>query len=160
MAEEWRDVVGFEGLYQVSDEGRVKSMARGILTPHPDNKGYPLVKLWARGKGYTRRIHRLVLGAFVGPRPDKHEGSHLNGDQKDNRIANLAWETSLQNIRRQTEHGTQRRGMTIPWAKLTDEIVREVRASQETGKSLARKYGVAPKVISDVRRGLSWRHVV
>jgi hypothetical protein len=104
--ERWLPVVGFEGLYEVSDLGRVKSHRRGaprILRPGPSNYGHLSVVL---GRGNTRMVHRLVLEAFAGPCPRGHESLHGDGGPTDNKLSNLRWGTRTENIRDAVRHGT------------------------------------------------------
>lgn len=110
MEEQWAAVVDYEGLYEVSDAGRVRSIARpgtrgGILRGevHPD--GYPSVKLSKGGRKKHLTVHVLVATAFRGPRPDGQECRHLNGDPSDNRLENLAWGTSAENSQDMIGHG-------------------------------------------------------
>lgn len=110
----WKPVVGFEGLYEVSDTGDVKSLGRYLpcgtgvrfhkgkrLKLKFDRFGYPQVAL----AGTTKRVHVLVAEAFLGPRPSKHEVRHLNDIPKDNRVDNLAWGTSSDNKRDAVKNG-------------------------------------------------------
>lgn len=116
--EQWRPVVGYEGLYEVSDHGRVRSLDRITRTGNGDrlyrsrflegyiSLGYRRVALTRGGKSVHYLVHRLVLEAFVGPCPDGMEGCHNNGDRADARLSNLRWDTRLANIRDKFEHGT------------------------------------------------------
>lgn len=126
MEEEWRWVPGYEGAYEVSDQGRVRSYKRvgppygvadepqRVLETSP-RRGYPSVQLARNGDSRSVTVHKLVLLAFVGEPPEGYEGSHINGDQTDNRLSNLAWETRSENHRRKADHGT-----TGPVEKGTD----------------------------------------
>lgn len=128
--EEWRPVVNYEGCYEVSNRGRVKSLKRTILRSNgitqgiperilkspPSRYGYPEVRLYppAGGKllGRTYFVHRLMLEAFVGPCPPNHEGTHLNDVPGDNRLENLRWGTSSGNsydLVRNGNHGMARK---------------------------------------------------
>ena len=110
MSEEWRDVVGYEGLYQVSDQGRVKSLERKvpigygertvkerILKPKTDRYGYLIVSLYAGGKRKTLRVHRLVCEAFHENPDNKPQVNHINEIKTDNRASNLEWATAREN---------------------------------------------------------------
>ena len=102
-----REVTGYEGLYEVDDQGSVYSLRLGRkLKPAPDEYGYPLVVLTRNKKRRTRRVHLLVIEAFHGARPDGMVARHVNGDNTDNRAVNLAWGTPSQNVLDQVEHGT------------------------------------------------------
>lgn len=125
--EVWKAIPGFEGKYEVSDLGRVRSLphyvrvvARGteakrlspgrILRPGPSKSGHVSVAI---GKGNSRLVHQLVLEAFVGPRPAAPEGSlidvlHLNGNPQDNRLVNLRYGTRSENIRQDYETGVRK----------------------------------------------------
>lgn len=117
--EQWRPVVGWEGWYEVSDLGHVRSMARVVRgsrgcvqhlksrarTIKPGFGGYLTVVLYRNNKGHGVRVHTLVLEAFIGPRPDDMECCHDNGDPSDARLSNLYWGTHSQNQLDQVRHG-------------------------------------------------------
>ena len=115
--EEWRDVVGYEGRYQVSSMGRVKSLERKvrhwrggeriqkerILKPSNDRRGYLLVSLCDGEKRKTFSVHRLVCQAFHENPDNKPEVNHINENASDNRACNLEWCTRVENV----NHGTR-----------------------------------------------------
>jgi hypothetical protein len=110
MTERWADVVGYEGRYQVSDQGRVRSVPGGrrlgvTLTPHPAPNGYLAVHLYRDGTRSTTAVHSLVTAAFIGTCPAGMEVRHLNGDQLDNKITNLTYGTHGQNVDDVVTHG-------------------------------------------------------
>lgn len=110
--EQWLPIPGYEGHYEVSDQGRVRSLTRTLphpvsgtktyvgrikSTPRNKHTGYLMVQL-ARGGVKTQfTVHSLVLMAFVGPRPDGHVACHFNDIRTDNRAINLRWDTSVEN---------------------------------------------------------------
>ncbi len=106
--ERWRPVVGHEGQYAVSDQGRVRSLGRRdaigrarrerVLRPRKTSRDHLAVALYADGVRHDRQVHHLVLEAFVGPRPDGLDGCHWNDDPADNRLANLRWDTRRANV--------------------------------------------------------------
>ena len=102
----WRDVIGFEGLYQVSDKGQVRNARTHlVLKPRPDADGYLLVSLWSGSptKKHDKKVHRLVLEAFVGPAPaGKPECDHRNRVRDDNQLGNLRWASVSTNRRNVT----------------------------------------------------------
>ena len=119
VVEEWRDVVGWEGWYQVSNLGRVRSVdryidmqngasrfCRGVIRVQQiNNEGRYKVDLKGRGIRAPRFVHHLVLEAFVGSRPDGMEGCHNNGNPLDNRLCNLRWDTHVANEADKMLHG-------------------------------------------------------
>ena len=119
--ERWLPVVGWEGYYEVSNQGRVRSVQREIqfrdgrvftyesqirsLTPQVPY-GHLAVGLKRNGSRITVRVHRLVLEAFVGPCPEGMEGCHNDGDASNNALSNLRWDTSSANKQDMIRHGT------------------------------------------------------
>ena len=109
----WRDVKGYEGLYQVSSDGRVKSLGRKdrfgrvikerILEPAVTHNGYLRVGLHVDGKRKMLRVHRLVCEAFHENPDNKSEVNHINEDKTDNRACNLEWSTRTENC----NHGSR-----------------------------------------------------
>jgi len=118
--EEWRDVLGWEGLYEVSNMGRVRCLPRNgrqarIVKPYLNRKDYPrlMVSLINGRRKHGGReefptVHRIVLEAFVGPRPPGMEACHYNGDACDNRLANLRWDTKMGNVADRRRHEAER----------------------------------------------------
>jgi len=102
-SEEWRPVLGYEDLYDVSDRGSVRSSpmrSRGsgrLLKLKVTPAGYHRVMLYRDGQYKWHFVHRLVLTAFVRPPFGAEQTRHLNSDKRDNRVANLAWGTASEN---------------------------------------------------------------
>jgi hypothetical protein len=98
--EVWRDAVGYEGRYEVSDRGRVRSLlgkAPLILRPGTDSSGHKFVSLRKDGKSHSIAVHKLVLTAFVGPRPEGLVTRHLDGVHENNALTNLCYGTQSEN---------------------------------------------------------------
>lgn len=112
MTREWRSVVGYEGRYEVSNDGAVRSVWGSVPRPVRPfaRKGYSLASLNLKGDRTTRRVQRrvhcLMLEAFVGPCPDGMQTRHLNGNGLDNRLVNLRWGTPSENSHDKVRHGT------------------------------------------------------
>lgn len=119
MAEEWRTVPGFEGFYEVSDQGAVRSVDRAVrgyrgriqhltgrrLRPY-NVGGYLVVELSRDGRARPMRVSRLVLASFVGPCPSGMEACHNDGDSTCNALENLRWDTHGENLRDKKRHGS------------------------------------------------------
>ncbi len=166
--ERWLPIPGFPG-YEVSDLGRVRSWktnskcgrlrdAPVLRTLRPTPKGYRCLNLRQNGKTYPRLVHRLVLEAFVGPRPDGMECRHLDGSRTNNVVANLEWATHQTNIDDTERHGTRARGdRGNTRSKLTVAQVLEIRAAPEGYRRLAKLYGVSRGTIQHIRQGRKWK---
>ena len=144
--EEWRQIPGWEGFYDVSNHGRVKSfrcVGGPRTTPRVKkltlNKyGYWRTQLCRNGRTTEYTVHRLVLLAFVGPPPTAtHQAAHGNGDRKDNRPSNLRWATPKENAADRARHGTAAVGERSGMAKFTNEQVRRIRVRHADGAASA-----------------------
>jgi hypothetical protein len=170
MTENWKPVVGYEGLYEVSDLGRVKSLigrygiSERILKIQSNNNCYPYVSLYKDKVLKNKAVHILVLEAFVSLRPDGMTASHvLNNDPNDARLCNLAWEPHSVNCLRKLEHGTDQKGVRHNLHKLNDADVRQARSLYREGLSqrkLAKMFGVAQSTMWAALRGQTWSHLV
>lgn len=156
--ENWLPVVGYEGYYEVSDQGRVRSLDRVL----PDGRfwrgrimrlsgqRYKQVLLRKGDGGVMRRVHSMVLEAFVGPRPPDCEALHGPDGRSDNRLANLRWGTPDDNLADRYEHGEIASGERNAQAKLTPEKVRAIRLAIDLGESqasIARSHGVSKSTV-------------
>ncbi|TDV04671.1 HNH endonuclease [Paraburkholderia caballeronis] len=122
--------------------------------------GYPTVELKCNGRKELLTISRCMLTVFVGPPPsEEHQACHNNGVPTENNLGNLRWDTRIGNAADTLAHGTRLIGEGHPNSKLTDELVREIRASSETGAQLAKRMGVSTGVIYKARAGDTWKHV-
>lgn len=169
--ERWLPVVEYEGLYKVSDLGRVwgvrrKGAAGALLKPARQSAhswAHTTVALCRDGEQRSRLVHQLVLEAFVSPRPLGMDALHGPGGALDNRLVNLSWGTPSKNM------GPDKiRDGTIPWgersasAKLTAETVMECRrryAAGESQRALAREFGVHQSTVSLAITGVNWAHL-
>jgi hypothetical protein len=106
--ERWLPIPGFEGLYVVSDLGRVASLRRRlVMTPGEVAYGYAMgINLTKNGRTVTHNVHKLVMLAFVGPRPKGMQICHNDGDPKNNALSNLRYDTPQGNAEDSKRHGT------------------------------------------------------
>jgi hypothetical protein len=162
--ERWLPVPDYEGLYEVSDMGQVRSLPRrntagGILRLQPDGRGYRRAFLSRNGVVKTVKVHRLVAAAFIGPCPEGQEVRHGPGGSSDDRAVNLSYGTAQQNVHDKYRDGTMARGERHGRAKLTEAIVGEIRMRYAAGakvNALARQYGVGHATIGRVISGAGW----
>lgn len=103
-AERWLPVPGWE-TYLVSDAGRVRGPRGGILRQVRRQDGYMQVRLHIRNVPTTRKVHRLVAAAFIGPCPEGLEVRHLDGDPANNHVSNLRYGTHSENVQDLLRHG-------------------------------------------------------
>lgn len=165
---DWRDVVGYEGVYQVSDDGQVKRIKPGkstragrLLKIRVGTRGRCCLDLSKDGVSRSHDVHKLVAEAFLGPRPDGKEINHIDYNCRNNSAGNLEYITRSENIRHAYGHGFQcARGEDQGQAKLTDRDVELIRKSPLGATALARHYGVARGTIRLARDGKTWTHVV
>jgi len=162
MRERWKDVVGFEGLYKVSNCGRVWSETSERLKIPTKTEGRMTVLLWKHNKMKLCKVHRLVLFAFVGPPNKGNESCHNDGNPSNNHLSNLRWDTPQNNQRDRVRHGTSNRGERCGTSKLTLKEVRAILTALEKGvkqQELADKYQVRQSQISRIKSGIRWAHL-
>jgi len=160
IMEEWRNVVGFEGIYEVSNCGQVRSILTGKIKKPTINKNdpRPYLGLWKNNKSIIVRPHKLVMEAFVGKRPKGMECCHNDGNPQNNDLSNLRWDTSKNNHADKVKHGTTNRGERCGTAKLTQKQVDEIRQDNRLQKLIAADYGVLQNTISRIKTGKRWAH--
>lgn len=176
----WRPVVGYEGYYEVSDLGRVRSLDRVVtalnrwgsfnvynrkgrlLRPRDSAEGYYYgVALCVEGVVQSRDIHPLVMQSFVGPRPEGLLVAHNDGNGHNNRLGNLRYDTYEGNAADCVTHGTWGWGAQCG-GKLAPEDVWHIRRMRGKvyQKDVAKKFGVCQQVIQKVQAGLTYKSVV
>lgn len=168
--ERWKDVVGYEGVYQVSDMGGVKRMAGyscivGRILKHiVDSTGYPKVFLSVNGKQKYVYVHRLVLEAFVGLRPSGLECCHNDGNKLNPKLDNLRWDTRSANQLDSVKHGTKnngnQRGSSNPNSKINTEKVilirKHIKENVLTNKQIAKMFDISPQTVCSIKKERRW----
>ena len=169
-------MAGYEGCYEVSDKGRVRSLDRQVksqnrwgpvtlrwpgklLTLLENQDGYLKVLLSKNGKTTNKLVSTLVAEAFLGSRPYGLLVLHNDGNAKNNRATNLRYGTQRDNMQDSIKHGTRPKGRAHKAAKLTEKQVLEIRASDDTHAALAARFGVHPSTVRLVRTGKNWAHI-
>lgn len=172
MNEVWKDVLGWESLYEVSDLGAVRSKRRqgtgsrsyrwyggGLVKPFQMSNGYLCVNLTKSGVRQQRTVHSLVLISFAGEPPRGQECCHNNGIRSDCRLSNLRWDTRSANHADKHLHGTAQIGERNGSHKLTDSVVASIRRGEMTVADAAAKCGASKETVRRAKRLESWRHV-
>ena len=176
MIEEWRDIEDFNGYYQVSSIGRIRSCggkngrSKGkwyIRALSANHDGYMKVRLVHGGKDITRRVHTLVARAFI-PNFDNFDTvNHKDGDKTNNCVDNLEWIDRSQQMVHAYKLGLKKpiRGSKNSQAKLTDDDVRYIRSHYKprtrgcSTVDLGEQFDVSNRVIGLIVRGLSYKDV-
>lgn len=171
--EVWKEVPGYAAYYEVSSEGKIRSLDRTVchlksgrflkgkqLKPRINKQtGYPAVNLTIGNKRKTFTVHSIVALAFLGPLPPGKQVAHCDGDRLNSSISNLRHASVSENCADAKAHGTVARGSKLPFSKLNEDMVREIRASSEVQRRLAKRLGVSEATISRVKNGVDWSWV-
>ncbi len=174
----YRPVVGIPG-YCVGDDGSVWSCWRrgGNNNSNPSvmqnewhrlkdlngNNGYRCVRIKFGDKIVHHRIHRLILEAFVGPRPKGMGCRHLDGNPANNQLGNLKWGTQPQNIEDTMRHDRVPKGTNHHHAKMCPEKIVDIRKRRANGQSFAsigRYYELSEATVRDIVHRKTWKHVL
>lgn len=171
MEEKWKDVVGYEEYFKVSDLGRIYSKRTNkILKLGVSKTGYSVLstRIGGRaGKAHCFRIHRLVAQAFIDNPEDKSCVNHKDGDKLNNHVINLEWCTQQENVQHAVDIGltVAAKGENSGTSKLTNEQIRYIRRVYKPFcdtfgvRALAKKFGVVHSGISRIVNNKSWNHI-
>jgi hypothetical protein len=167
----WKDIEAerLEGCYQISNLGRVKSIKskERILKPKKEKNGYLNINLSKNNKYKTRRIHRLVLEAFVGECPEGMEAMHLDNNRANPELTNLKWGTRSENQRQRAKDGTsyrgERGGESHPAARLKERevcLIKKLLKHKIKQKIIAKIFKVSRGHISNIKLNRNWDGIV
>lgn len=161
--EKWIQVAGYEGLYSVSSNGRVRrdspgrgTVAGNILRGFIGARGYPNVCL----RGRVLDVHILVARAFLGERPAGMHVDHLNGNKADPRAENLEYVTPSENAMRAVRLGLRAHGEAHCFSKLKAKdvaMIRSLVSSGQSQRSTAKQFGVSHTTVKTIINGTAWR---
>ena len=175
----WKSVPGYEGLYEVSNYGSIRSLVRMLPTSRGNgvrryggrnfsprihaNNGYVYVQLSRHGKHKGHRLHKLIARAFLGERPPGYHIDHIDCDRTNNAAENLRYITCQENIAHKCALGRQARGSRQHSSKLDERMAAEIRhklTSYVVGDytKLGREYGVDRSIIARIHNGRAWTH--
>lgn len=185
----WKDIKGFEGYYQISNLGRIRSLDRiiemkngktrkvkgKILKQSTSVHGYKVVCFRRNGKKENFRVHRLIGEAFIDNQDNKPFINHIDGDKSNNDISNLEWCTAKENANHAYEFGLKeasnpnknglKQGSKHHNSKLTEKEVKFMREnSRKNGGSfknaeLAKLFGITKANVSHIVNGKGWKHI-
>ncbi len=171
---EWRDVIGYERFYRISEFGetmrvgsKMGAKVGRILSTHFTKNGYKLVDLY--GEGGARKkflVHRLVAAAWIGPRPDGLDVNHKDGNKENNHYGNLEYMTRSDNMLHASRNGlvNYATGENAPTAVMTWGRVREMRRLYVPGKvgykRLAKQFGISIGAAHCIVKGRTWKDEV
>lgn len=171
MEEIWKDVVGYEGLYEVSNQGQVRShhpsprKKKGECLRPGNLRGYRIVILCKDKARHTALVHRIVAIAFLGAPPNVHRPTvnHKNLDKADNRVENLEWLSHADNNRHAAPLIPHQKGMEKKNRKLNEEQVRSIRTRYIPNvislMTLAVEFGVSEQTIHAIIHRKKWKHL-
>lgn len=172
----WKDIKGYEGLYQVSNRGNVKRINRIVKSKHGNKKmkdivmkqeinksNYMTIGLTKEGKRKHFNVSRLVAINFIENIYGKKEVNHINGNKHDNSSENLEWVTKRENMNHAKKNGLMRIGEKHGRSKLKDFDVLEIRELYLTGcysqRAIAKKYNVTQSAICSILNNKVWKHI-
>lgn len=177
MKEIWKTIPSYEGYYQVSNKGRVRSIDRKaknrsgfrlvkskIIKPTNNGTGYLIVGLSKESKRCNFLIHRLVALCFIDKPVDKNIINHINGIKTDNRVSNLEWCNQMENIRHSIENGLiNQLGSNHHSSKLTESDVLKIRKlydlKSHTYSSISNIYGISIENVRNIIKRITWKHL-
>lgn len=172
----WKDIKGYEGVYQISNIGRVKSLARTVrysngathtvqekiksTRKNPD--GYLRTSLSSHSNKINYSIHRLVAEHFIDNNQNLEQVNHIDGNKENNAVTNLEWCTSAGNMKHAHRTGLihYSNGEKHQWSKLTEKdvikIMELVKDKTLTQKQIGEMFGISHSVISRIKNGTRW----
>lgn len=172
--EVWNAVPGYEGFYEVSNLGFVRSVKRTYmdsigrqvtrlgrdLKARVGVRGYPYVVLSKGGVRSTQKIHRIVVASFVQENiPENMVVCHLDRNKTNNQLRNLSIQTQKVNLSHRNLHGTGVLGERNNKAKLREVDIPKIRCDTRPYKQIAEEFGVSKFTISEIKRRKTWRHI-
>lgn len=161
----WKEILGYESLYLISNLGRVKSLRKHgdfFLRCSPNSYGYPTACLIKDGVYKQIKVHSLLAKHFIPNPENKPEVNHKNGNKGDNRLENLEWVTHKENLNHAFDTNLSAHGERSYKAKLTNEDVLQImkfRHCRGVGLKLAELYSVSYVTIVKIWAGVTWRRL-
>ena len=166
----FKDIEGYEGIYQVSNFGKIRKIKLGkerILRPCKDSRGYSVVSLFKNKTRKMHKMHRLIAIAFIPNPANKPQINHKDGNKLNNNLDNLEWNTALENVRHSFETGLNNhyhcQGEKCVTSKLKEHQVMQIRSlynlKQHTQRELAKLYDCNHCTIWDIIHRKKWKNI-
>ena len=163
IIEEWKDIIGYEGIYKISNLGRVKRIHGGyrkVLKKSLFKSGYVRVCLTVNAKEKTFRVHRLVAQTFI-PNPfNKPYINHIDNNIENNHISNLEWCTSKENKKHCVMQNRQAYGVKNGNSKFKEEDIIKIRSCNLSVKEIMKIYKMSETNVRDILNRKIWKHLV
>lgn len=167
----WLPIIGWEGIYEISDHGNVRSVDRAIFTRTGRRRyrgvdialtlsprGYYVFGAKCPGRKALIKVHRAVCEAFHGPAPTPlHEVAHNDGDRSNNRAENLRWATRQENSLDRVRHGTESKPRATTERQALEIIARL--NNGETQRGIAAQLGLSRSAVDNISRARSWKQL-
>lgn len=169
----WKDIIGYEGRYMISNKGQVKSLPRKVNRNNSVQITKEIIKkLRINKSGYNTAylaiiksyrhfmVHRLVAIAFIPNKENKPFINHIDGNKLNNHVDNLEWCTSSENIKHAYKNGLMsQKGENHASNKLNNKQVLDIFKSTQSSRLLSKKYGVNQNSINNIKTGVTWSHI-
>ena len=177
IKEEWKSIEGYDGAYEVSNYGKIRSLDRYISGPFDSKRfikgveikscltgsGYLGFNLVKDGKSKTSKVHRVVANAFIENEHNKPEVNHKDGNKHNNHVSNLEWVTKGENQSHAYKSGLRcSKGINNPSSKLNESNVKNILKLLNRGvtaKRIAKAICVAESTIGRIKNGQKWNHI-
>lgn len=165
--EKWKDVIGYEGYYEVSNVGNVRRInAKNNRKLVNTKKGYLAIDLWKNGEMIVYKIHRLVAITFIPNTFNKYYVNHKDGNKHNNCVENLEWVTNLENIQHANKTGLYKnhaKGSKNGMAKLNEELALQIYdlSIHKTFplKKICELYNMSKCVVLSIKNKKTWKHI-
>lgn len=159
----WADIKSYEGLYQISNHGFVKSLITNKILKPKISSEYYAVNLYKNEICTTRRIHRLVAMHFIDNPENKPQVNHKDADKLNNHVSNLEWSSRNENMKHAFDNGL----LSMPdihgdrngKSKITEEQATDIRRSKDRVNVLAAQHGISKQSVWDIKARRSWKHI-
>lgn len=164
VLEVWKEVEGYEGLYEVSNLGKVRSLLRHkILSPKVNCRtGYVEVNLYGKGTPKTIAVHKLVAIAFIPCNDSQLEVNHIDENKLNNTVENLEWCDRHYNTHYGTRNERLKQHLRKRCAKITPKDVEKIKLLRDnkTVKEIAHMFGISDSQVYRIINGVNWRDVL